>query len=172
VQASGEHPSQLASTQTSRCRAQRLANRLAPWQAIIPFRVTPRSWAVTEGIAANALWSSSFVFIKIGLEQIGPLTLAGARYSLAGIILLPWMFVGTRQLRRLTPRQWLGLVLIGLTGHTIGNGAWYIGLHYFTATSLTFLTTLGPFLSLALSLAKRKDVPSPVQVLGLIITLA
>ncbi|MFX1482391.1 MAG: EamA family transporter, partial [Promethearchaeota archaeon] len=44
--------------------------------------------AVLEALFVTVLWSSSFVIIKFGLNEIPPLTFAGLRYSIASIILM------------------------------------------------------------------------------------
>lgn len=41
-------------------------------------------------ILACFLWSTAFVTIKIGLKYIGPLSFAGIRFIIAGLILLPF----------------------------------------------------------------------------------
>ena len=59
---------------------------------------TPNSQEITQPTRLKAivialfvvfLWATSWVLIKIGLEEIPPLTFAGLRYVLAFIILLP-----------------------------------------------------------------------------------
>jgi drug/metabolite transporter (DMT)-like permease len=41
-------------------------------------------------IIACLLWSTGFVGVKAGLDYMPPLTLAGMRFVLAGLLLLPW----------------------------------------------------------------------------------
>jgi drug/metabolite transporter (DMT)-like permease len=48
-----------------------------------------------------SLWATSWVLIKIGLQEIPALTFAGLRYALASLVLLPAAFV---RWRRLLPR--------------------------------------------------------------------
>ncbi len=83
-----------------------------------------------EGILVAAIWASSFVFIKLGLVYMGPLTLAGLRYSLAAIVLLPWVLRERATIASLTRSQWLRLALLGLCAYTIANGAFNWGLRY------------------------------------------
>ena len=54
----------------------------------------PSSHAVPilQALLVTFLWSSSFVIIKIGLEEIPPLVFAGARYFIAFLVLLPFLF--------------------------------------------------------------------------------
>ena len=45
--------------------------------------------ALLEALLATIIWASSFVLVKMILSNIGPLTIAGLRYFLAFLILLP-----------------------------------------------------------------------------------
>ena len=50
---------------------------------------TPRVRAIIQALFVTFLWSTSWVLIKIGLEDIPALTFAGLRYFLAFLILIP-----------------------------------------------------------------------------------
>ena len=52
--------------------------------------MNPRLVAILQALLVTFLWSTSWVLIKIGLAEIPPLTLAGLRYSLAFLFLLPF----------------------------------------------------------------------------------
>ena len=47
--------------------------------------------AVLIALAVTTIWATSWIFIKIGLEDIPGLTFAGLRYSLATLFLLPFL---------------------------------------------------------------------------------
>ncbi|HLA42405.1 MAG TPA: EamA family transporter, partial [Aggregatilineales bacterium] len=55
------------------------------------FGTTPSAHlsAVLQALFVTFLWSTSWVFIKFGLEDIPALTFAGLRYTLAFLCLLP-----------------------------------------------------------------------------------
>ena len=48
-------------------------------------------WALIEALLVTIIWSSTFVVVKLGLETLGPLTIAGLRYLLGSLVLLPFM---------------------------------------------------------------------------------
>jgi len=124
-----------------------------------------------EGILVAAIWASSFVFIKLGLVYMGPLTLAGLRYSLAAIVLLPWVLRERDTIASLTRSQWLRLALLGLCAYTIANGAFNWGLRYLPATMMSFMMNLNPLLIFVASLVWLKEYPSRRQGLGLLVAL-
>ena len=133
-------------------------------------RKPSRAVAIFEALAVVAIWGSSFIFIKIGLDHAGPLTLAGLRYFAAFLILLPFTLGRNRQ--RLPRSIWVRLALIGLCAYTIGNGSLFWGLKYLPATTSSFLMSLIPLLVLALSIFWLREFPTAIQVIGLIISLA
>ena len=127
--------------------------------------------ALLEGILVAAIWASSFVFIKMGLVYIGPLTLAGLRYSLAALVLLPWVLRQRERLTNLPRSMWLRLALLGLCAYTIANGAFNWGLKVIPATMMSFLMNLNPLLIFFASLVWLKEYPSRRQGLGLLVAL-
>jgi drug/metabolite transporter (DMT)-like permease len=69
-------------------------------------------------ITLGAIWSSSFLWIKIGLQEIGPITLVAFRVSfgfLFGIVVIAMQRV---QLPR-TLKEWTPLFIVGLTNIAI-----------------------------------------------------
>lgn len=127
--------------------------------------------AIGESVLATTIWASSFVFVKIGLGYMGPLTIAGFRYFLAFLVLLPFL------IRKGTIRQpiskgiWLRLFAIGVSAYTVGNGALFFGLKYLPATTVSFLMSLSPLLILIGSAVWLKEIPTRWQVLGIIVSL-
>ena len=127
--------------------------------------------AIGESFLATTIWASSFVFVKIGLEYMGPLTIAGFRYFLAFLVLLPFL------IRKGTIRQpisrgiWLRLFAIGISAYTVGNGALFLGLKYLPATTVSFLMSLSPLLMLIGGAVWLKEIPTRWQVVGIIVSL-
>jgi len=78
------------------------------------FSVSPHTRAVLQALFVTLLWSSSWVLIKQGLEDIPALTFAGLRYVLATICLLPLAIRrgALRDLRHLPRREWAELIAL------------------------------------------------------------
>jgi drug/metabolite transporter (DMT)-like permease len=127
---------------------------------------------IIEGILVAAIWASSFVFVKMGLIYMGPLTLAGLRYFVAAVVLLPWLVRHRAEVVSLPRSMWLRLALIGFCAYTIANGAFYWGLRYLPATTVSFLMNFNPLLVLVAALLWLKEYPNRRQIIGLVIALA
>jgi drug/metabolite transporter (DMT)-like permease len=57
------------------------------------------------------LWGSTWLVIKIGLEDLSPFLFGGVRMSIASAALAPWAF--RHGLPRLPPRQWFWVLAVG-----------------------------------------------------------
>jgi drug/metabolite transporter (DMT)-like permease len=130
-----------------------------------------RLLALIESILATLIWASSFVIAKLATAEMGPLTIAALRYLLAGLLLLPFLFIGGQSIRKLPRRLWWRLGVIGLAAHGIGNGALFFGLNYLSPTTLTFLSCFLPVFILVLGIVQLNEMPTGWQVLGLLLTL-
>ncbi len=120
----------------------------------------------------SGIWASSFVIIKLGLAHTGPLTLAGLRYFTAFLLLLPLMALGGGLRRDPAPGQWLRLILMGLLAYPLSNGALFWGLQYVPATTGAFLYSLLPVPTLCLAAVWLREVPSRLQITGLVVAMA
>lgn len=128
--------------------------------------------AIIEAILVAAIWASSFVFVKMGLIYMGPLTMAGLRYSLAALVLLPWLARQRAEIASLPRSMWFRLALMGFCAYTIANGAFNWGLRYLPATTVSFLMSFNPLLVLGAAIFWLKEYPSRRQVFGLMVALA
>jgi len=127
--------------------------------------------ALGEGLLACVIWASSFVVVKIGLAHLAPVTLAGLRYFVAFLLLLPLMARRGGLRRDPAPGYWGYLFLIGLCAYTIGNGTLFWGLQYLSATTGSFLMTLVPIPVLFLGILRLREMPGVWQTVGLLVTL-
>lgn len=132
---------------------------------------TQRLTAILEALATTLIWASSYVLVKPLVDDIGPLTIAGLRYFLGFLLLLPFIGRG-RGLRGMTRRTWFDLALVGLSVYTLGNGAMYVGLKYLTPTTVTFLVGIVPLFILFLGVPVLNEVPTKIQAAGVAVTLA
>lgn len=87
------------------------------------------AWAALAVV--YVVWGSTYVAIRVGVRDIPPLGLAGARYLIAGALLYPIAIrTGDAQTRaedRLGRRQWLACGLVGMLLLALGNGGLTLG---------------------------------------------
>jgi drug/metabolite transporter (DMT)-like permease len=97
--------------------------------------------ALLQALLVTFLWSTSWVLVKIGLENIPALTFAGLRYFIAFLILLVVFFRSDQRasIRELSRRDWLSLFALGLVYYTLTQGTQFLGLKYLPAILLSFI---------------------------------
>lgn len=128
-------------------------------------RLSPHTAAVLQALFVTFLWSTSWVLIKIGLGNIPALTFAGLRYSLATLCLLPLALRPAQResLRRLTRREWISLILLGLLFITVTQGAQFLGLAYLPAVTTNLLLSLTTVLVTLLGIFLLAEQPALTQ---------
>jgi drug/metabolite transporter (DMT)-like permease len=129
---------------------------------------------VLQALFVTFLWSSSWVLIKFGLEEIPALTFAGLRYGLAFCILAPFV-LGVGQLRRslagLAPSGWLRLILLGLLFYTLTQGAQFVSLVYLPAVTVSLFLSFTPALVALMAIPLLGETPTPLQWAGMLLYL-
>ncbi|MCE1253755.1 MAG: DMT family transporter [Anaerolineae bacterium] len=136
---------------------------------------SPHLIAILQSIFVTVLWSSSWVLIKIGLrgDQLPALTFAGLRYVLAFICLIPFVFFSRKQraeLRGLTRREWVNLALSGVVIYSLTQGLQFLSLAYLPAAMVSLLLNLTPVLVALLGIFFLRELPTPLQWVGVVIT--
>jgi drug/metabolite transporter (DMT)-like permease len=103
-----------------------------------------RTKAILQALLVTLLWASSWVFIKVGLGNLPPLTFAGLRYTLAFVILMPLLLSRGRrkELRSLNKRDWALLALLGIVYYSLTQGAQFVGILHLPANTLSLMLTL------------------------------
>jgi drug/metabolite transporter (DMT)-like permease len=129
--------------------------------------------AILQALLVTFLWSTSWVLIKIGLQDIPALTFAGLRYFLAFLCLLPF---GLRSgqlstLRGLSLAGWVRLVLLGVLLIAITQGAQYVGLSYLPSVTVSLLFNLTILLAVYLGMILLAERPGILQWMGLLACL-
>ncbi|MCC7450401.1 MAG: DMT family transporter [Anaerolineae bacterium] len=131
----------------------------------MPKRLAPHTAAVLQALFVTFLWSTSWVLIKIGLGNIPALTFAGLRYSLATLCLLPLALRPAQResLRRLSRRNWISLIVLGLLYITVTAGAQFLGLAYLPAITTNLLLSVTTVLVTLLGMFLLAEQPALTQ---------
>jgi len=130
--------------------------------------------AVLTALAVTFLWSTSFILIKKGLEEIPPLTFAGLRYLLASAVLLPLVCRKSRrrELRSLSRRRLLSLILLGVIFYALTQGIQFIGLSLISPVTVSLMLNFTPLAVVIMSLPVPGERPGPLQLAGILVFLA
>ena len=124
--------------------------------------------AVLQALFVTFLWSTSWVLIKIGLEDMPALPFAGLRYTLAFLCLLPFAARSGQlaPMRRLSARTWIRLLLLGLIFYAITQGAQFVSLFYLPALTVSLMLSFTPILVALLGILTLNERPAAIQWAG------
>jgi drug/metabolite transporter (DMT)-like permease len=141
---------------------------------IVRKKFSPHLTAVLQALLVTFLWSTSWVFIKFGLQDIPPLTFAGLRYFLAFLTLLPFYLWSSQrsEIQTLSRRDWSSLILLGLLFYTITQGSQFLGLVYLPAITFSLLLNGTAIIVAILGIFLLHEIPTWLQWTGMLIFLA
>src|SRR4030088_2052841 len=93
----------------------------------------------------RGIWGSTWLFMKIGLVDLPPLTFAGIRFVIAFMILA--LFIGVRRVPLPEARRdWLLLAVTGVLSFSLNYGLVFWGEQYISSGLAALLqTTITPF---------------------------
>jgi drug/metabolite transporter (DMT)-like permease len=127
--------------------------------------------AALQALFVTFLWSTSWVLIKIGLEDIPALTFAGLRYMLAWLCLLPFARQHLGVVRTLPRRDTARLVLLGLLFYAVAQGAQYFALDRLPAVTTSLLLSFTPVTVALLGIALLAERLTRAQWGGIVLYL-
>jgi drug/metabolite transporter (DMT)-like permease len=123
---------------------------------------------VVQALFVVFLWATSWVLIKVGLEEIPALTFAGLRYTLAFICLLPVVFLSRQlsSLRSVSRQTWGRLFILGVLLYAVTQGASFVALAYLPAVTVTLLWSFSNVTVALMSIVWLAERPTRFQWLG------
>lgn len=131
-------------------------------ESILPMKSIGTAFFVT------ILWSSSWVIIKFGLEELPPIMFAGMRYSIASLILLGVLLRKSKHIKTLRemPLGWrVRLVIYGIVFITITQSMQFIGLNLLPAVTVTFMLNFTPIFVLLFGILMINEKLSTMQLI-------
>ena len=133
--------------------------------------VSQRNKAILQALFVTLLWSSSWVLIKLTIEEIPPLTFAGLRYFIAFIVLMPGMVKKRESIRKLTGKEWGQLLLLGLVYYAFTQGGQFLSLKHLDAITLSLMLNFSAPLVAIIGLVVLHEPVSKLQWGGLVLFL-
>ena len=125
--------------------------------------------AIAEAVLVNMIWATSFIIVKLVLDEISPLTISGLRYFIGALILLPFML--REKGAGISRKMWGMLLILGVSQYAIGNGAIFWSLEYLPATTVSFLMGSITIATLIGGIFWLNEIPTSMQIIGIVVTL-
>ncbi|SHF66043.1 Threonine/homoserine efflux transporter RhtA [Devosia limi DSM 17137] len=122
-------------------------------------------------VVCTMLWGLAFIAQKTAMDSMGPLSFAGIRYIIGGLLILPLaLFERRRKNVQLTRQQWMLIGLMSLV-FFLGSALQQIGLGTTTVTNAGFLTGLYVLFVPAIALFAFRIQPHPIIWVGVPLAL-
>jgi drug/metabolite transporter (DMT)-like permease len=127
---------------------------------------------------ATLTWASNMILGRWLRDDIGPLTLAAARYTTASLLLAALLRRRPSEDRHLGQDRWL-LIGMGLSGVALFSPTLYMGLRFTTAVNATLINGLGPMITGILAaflirepMSRRQMVGGSLGLVGVIVLIS
>jgi drug/metabolite transporter (DMT)-like permease len=129
--------------------------------------------AVLQALFVVFLWATSWVFVKIGLHDIPPVTFAGLRYFLAFVCLLAvLLFNRSRiEIKTLTRSEWSRFIILGILLYAGTQGAVFVALVYLPAVTVNLLWSFSSITIALLAVPLLAERPRLFQWAGMLLTV-
>ncbi|MHA2343609.1 MAG: DMT family transporter [Candidatus Hodarchaeales archaeon] len=121
-----------------------------------------------QAVFVTVLWSSSWVIIKFGLEDLTPLYFAGFRYLVGSITLMMLLIVNSDyriSIKSQSKKSFAYLSVYGVLFITLTQGGQFLALSLLPAITVSFLLNLSSFIVIILSLLVLSETPSRFELI-------
>ncbi len=146
-----------------------LAQRPPARDGVTRARLTPL--LVAAFAAVYLIWGSTFLAIRLAIDTVPPLAMAGVRFLIAGALLFPIALLTGDRGDRLTPRHWRSALVIGVLLVTGGNGVLTFAELHVSSGVVAMLVATVPIWMVALAHFRGLQKTSRLGAAGLVIGL-
>jgi drug/metabolite transporter (DMT)-like permease len=130
--------------------------------------------AITLALLVTFLWATSWVLVKLGLNDLPPLTFAGIRYFLGFLILMPFAVrkKSISEIRTLSRIEWRYLILLGLVYYSINQGAIFAALALLPAVAVSMILSFTSIVTAGIAIRILREKASWMQWVGILLNLS
>jgi len=129
--------------------------------------------AVLQALFVVFLWATSWVFVKIGIMDIPPITFAGLRYFIAFLCLLVVMLANDvqKEIGEISGRAWAHMVVLGILFYSGTQGAIFVALAYLPAVTVNLLWSFSSVVVAILGIFWLSENPTRTQWGGILLAM-
>jgi len=129
-----------------------------------------KAFDIGELVLLAALWGASFLFMRVGAPEFGPIALAAVRVGLASVMLIP-LLASRGQLAELRT-HWKSLLLVGALNSAIPFVLFTFAALSITAGLSSIVNATTPLWTAVVGFVWLRQGLTPLRVLGLVIGFA
>ena len=125
---------------------------------------------VIDLLLLAAIWGSSFLFIRLSVGDFGPIALSGMRTLIAGLTLLPILFLSKKI--AVIRTYWRSIIIVGLFNSALPFIFFNFATMTLPAGTMSIINALTPLWGAAIAWVWLKDTLPPLRMFGLMVGLA
>ncbi len=125
---------------------------------------------VIDLLLLAAIWGSSFLFIRLSVGDFGPIALSGMRTLIAGVTLLPILFLSKKI--AVIRTYWRSIIIVGLFNSALPFIFFNFATMTLPAGTMSIINALTPLWGAAIAWVWLKDKLPPLRMLGLMVGFA
>jgi drug/metabolite transporter (DMT)-like permease len=129
-----------------------------------------KPWDQAELVVLAALWGASFLFMRLGAAEFGPVALSAVRVAGAALVLLP-LLRWQGQVGELR-RHWRAIFVVGVTNSALPFLCFSYAALSITAGLSSIFNASSPLFGAVIGWWWLKDRPGPARIAGLVIGFA
>jgi drug/metabolite transporter (DMT)-like permease len=118
------------------------------------------------------IWAGNFPLAKLGLSELGPLTLAALRALIAAPLLVLASRLLEGPLPRLARRDLTAVIVLGVSGFVGNSTLWYTGMMFTTPANAGILGAAAPVVVALAASAMLRERMSTLNLAGIALTMA
>ena len=118
------------------------------------------------------IWAGNFPLAKLGLGELGPITLAALRALIAAPLLVLASRVLEGPLPPLARRDLTAVIVLAVTGFVGNSTLWYTGMRFTTPANAGILGAAAPVVVALAASAWLRERLSAINLLGIVLTMA
>jgi drug/metabolite transporter (DMT)-like permease len=126
--------------------------------------------AYTLLLVVALVWAGNFPLAKLGLAEVGPLTLAASRALIAAPLLVLASRLLEGPLPPLARRDLTAVVVLAVTGFVGNSTLWYIGMRYTNPANAGILGAAAPVVVALAAAAWLRERLSTTNLIGIVLT--
>lgn len=125
---------------------------------------------VIDLLLLAAIWGSSFLFIRLSVGDFGPIALSGMRTLIAGVTLLPILFLSKKI--AVIRTYWRSIIIVGLFNSALPFIFFNFATMTLPAGTMSIINALTPLWGAAIAWVWLKDTLPPLRMFGLMVGFA
>lgn len=114
------------------------------------------------------IWGVNFSLIKISLREIPPMPFNGIRLLMASAVLVVWLLIKEGNLW-VKKEHLLKIILLSISGYTIYQYLFILGIHLTSASNTAVLFGLAPIAMALFSVVLNREAVKPIAWIGILL---